>query len=43
MAMLFLAGLTALAILAQTAPRRITVRVSPLGLVLVACVGWPLP
>jgi len=39
MAMLFLAGLTALAILAQTAPRRITVRVSPLGLVLVACVG----
>ena len=39
MAMLFLAGLTALAILAQTAPRRISVRVSPLGLVLVACVG----
>jgi len=39
MAMLFLAGLTALAILAHAAPRRITLRPSPLGLLLGASVA----
>lgn len=38
-AMLLLAGLTALAILAVVKPRRIALRVSPLGGVLVACAG----
>ena len=39
-AMLLLAGLTALALLAVVAPRRIVVRHSLLGLVLTACAGF---
>ena len=39
MAMLFLTGLTALALLAQTSPRSIAVRVSPVALLLGACVA----